>query len=111
MTRFPSRMAVICASLSWLPSTASDPRMVRIRLIRRNRSDAACSRRMVNRPTASLILPTKVHDPRCMQWGALARRNEGPRALECMEVGTQRNIMKALRSRRATQPTTVSMME
>lgn len=55
MTCFTSRMAVICASLSVFPSIASEPRMVRMRLMRRRRSDFVCSLWMLNRPTASLI--------------------------------------------------------
>ena len=59
MTRLPSRIAVICASLRVLPSMASEPWMVRIRLMRRSRKALAWSVSTVSRPMASLIAATR----------------------------------------------------
>jgi hypothetical protein len=59
MTRSPSRIAVICASLRVLPSMASEPWMVRMRLMRRSRSALPWAVSTVSRPTPSLIAATK----------------------------------------------------
>ena len=58
MSILPSRIAVICVSLRVFPSMASDPWIVRMRLMRRKRKSRAASSRTDNCPTASAMRAT-----------------------------------------------------
>ena len=55
MTGLPSRTAETCSSLRVLPSMAREPRMVRMRLIRRSRGSGGSPDAPI-RPIASPIL-------------------------------------------------------